>query len=128
MHEIYTGGRTRPEVVKKGEYKNLEYLILTNGIYPCAYINVSYTPYALKPIEHPCLDAFPCHGGVTYSWKKYPYQEDENEGYWFLGWDYAHGEEDYNPVYNSLGHRWTIEEIEEECKRGIDFIHGGNND
>lgn len=120
--EIYSGIRHRPKVIKKEKYNGIEYIISSNGLYPCAYIDVSHTIYSFISTENQMLQNFPCHGGVTYAWQKYPAQTEEQKNSWFIGWDYAHGDCDYTPYYNSLGHKWTLEEITMHCKAAIDYI------
>lgn len=124
--EIYTNHRSKMAIIKKEKYKGIEYTIASCGLYPCAYLNTSNTPYKFISDENPAFDDFPCHGGVTYSWKRYPCQESEEEGVWFVGWDYAHSEDDYIFSHNPTGHKWTIEEIEGHCKIAIDYIRGSS--
>lgn len=121
-YELYGGIRHRIEIVKKENYKGIDYIITSNGLYPCAYIDVSHTFYKGVLVENHTLQNFPCHGGVTYAWKKYPTQAEEKEDSWFIGWDYAHCEYDYIPRVNPLGHKWTLGEIEMQCKAVIDYV------
>ena len=66
------------------------------------------------------------HGGFTFSDFVNEESFGEPEAYW-VGWDYAHfGDYCSYPKGTMIGiergKKWTIEEIEAECKRVIDYM------
>lgn len=110
------------EMLGIGQYKGLNYYIVSLGTHPCAYVDVSETK--LNNVDYNDID-IRCHGGLTYS-RNYLYTV-RNDG-WFIGWDYAHYEDfvcdmkDFNCAFSSNDKKWTTCEIVNECKSVIDQI------
>lgn len=96
-------------------YKGYEYLVLSFGTYPCAYIRAD--KLTKKQINY--IDKN-CHGGITFSKKSMGGYLKNTEGEW-IGWDYAHFN-DYIDAYFSYGKKYTTEEIIREIKSIIDKL------
>lgn len=117
----YTEKRCDPIVLANDNYRGYDYYILSFGVYPCAYIDVSgLLDMALDSrdnIEH----SINCHGRITYSSEKLIVT---NETGWYIGWHYAHCT-DYMgdiPFLEPITKHWTTLEMISECKRVIDQI------
>lgn len=114
---LYNPELTEPKIMKESKYKGFTYKIITIGRHPNAYIKIPKkhmlyeVPYSKIQID--------VHGGLTYS-------ALEEDGYW-IGWDYAHWNDHYvyklpapiNKLNEDGNKKWTIKEIEEECKSVI---------
>lgn len=121
---IYTGERTR-KWLSHDKYKGYEYVIMTLGTHPVAYINIPENNKYFN-VDYPDID---CHGGCTYS-SKYILDEDGHKymGDWWIGWDYAHIGDyikypfEYNLTTFTTGYTriWNLDSITEEVKRVID--------
>ena len=116
------GKEIRTELLCKDKYKNYNYYVLNLGTHPTAYIEIPKENKLYRK-SYDEIYKIGCdidvHGGLTYSDNELMGVKSEN---WFIGWDYAHGDCDYTPYYNSLGHKWTLEEITMHCKAAIDYI------
>ena len=107
---------------KKGDYN---IVIVSYGTHPCAYVSIPSThPYYQEYYFDMPID---CNGGLTFSepnnsnvrWgEKFP-----NEECSWIGWDYSHCN-DFNGAFigkespyleYSLLHKWTTQEILDEC-------------
>ena len=78
------------EFLYNGVYKNIEYYIISYGLYPCAYIAIpSDNPlYEIKYYDMYESEFYiNVHGGFTYSQHSLM---GINTDKWILGWDYAH--------------------------------------
>ena len=113
----YTSKIEKREIVKTGYYCSLDYLIVSNGRYPTAYVII---PADWKEIIDD--DEIDCHGGITYFKDKLDVFPLENDTTSFIGWDYAHYGDCGVGRSPREGKRWTIEEIEIECRQVIDQI------
>lgn len=118
------------EVVKKDTYKNHMYVIYSvMGSHPTAYVRVNEGEKWYEMNYDKISFTWPgCnpHGGFTFSGFVNEESFGEPEAYW-VGWDYAHLGDYCSYPSNSMfamGDRkkWTIEEIEAECKRVIDYM------
>lgn len=113
---IYQDCRMR-EVLDRGTIDGYEYVILSLGIHPTAYVKV--------PENHPACGKYygdldiSVHGGLTYGEDYLDTSYDDEEKGWWIGWDYAHlgdcscyfGMED--------GKKYTTEEIHEAVESVI---------
>lgn len=111
------------ELLCSGIYKNINYHIISYGLYPCAYIEIP-VGHPLYEIEYydlyeKCFD-ISVHGDFTYSQHSLL---DLSTDKWIIGWDYAHCD-DYICGLNNNSNlkKWTIEEIEKECQNVIEQI------
>lgn len=110
------------EVLTQDFYKGYEYLVVSYGTHPCAYVTL--------PEDHPlnkvadCDDVdVNCHGGCTYlDWGLGDLISREHK---VLGWDYLHwGDFSANVYPSSLPlKKWTTEEIVEECEHVIEQLY-----
>lgn len=118
------------EVIKKDTYKNHMYVIYSvMGSHPTAYVRVNegekWYEMNYDKISFTWPGCSP-HGGFTFSDFVNEESFGEPEAYW-VGWDYAHfGDYCSYPKGTMIGlergKKWTIEEIEAECKRVIDYM------
>ncbi len=90
---------------------------------------VSFCVYLGIPLDHPLAGKsyndllIECHGGLTFSAKG---EKQWPEGYWWYGYDYAHGGDkvhfktDYGlDKLSQYEHDWTLEEIEKDSWEAI---------
>lgn len=100
-----------------GIHNGVDYWIVSNGYYPCAY--VKYAQIESKTF----FSEYECHGEITFKGKKEFAKGSED----VIGWDYAHlGLDDYSTLYANWDDfdlsnlkRWTFDEVEKEV---FDFI------
>lgn len=116
------------ELLATGEYENYEYIVLSLGTHPCAYVILDENDKLFGKDYDDIYEEYDvdCHGGLTYS-KDYLSFLKFSEKYkcdvksaihnkWVIGWDYAHYG-DYAGFYGiSEGKKWTTREIVDECK------------
>lgn len=96
-------------VVKKGNLQNYNYFICENpfnGV-PLAYIELTNKHKLYKKSPEDIDKYITCHGGITYTGKR-------SFAKYCIGWDYGHLG-DFMP-FLTFGQKWTVEEIEAECK------------
>lgn len=86
---IYSPQRlASPIVLATGSLRDYKYYVLNQGTHPTAYVEL--------PEWHPFFgnhyDDIPVevHGGLTYSSHHLPTIADDEEGRFFIGWDYSH--------------------------------------
>ena len=118
---IYKAEQQKPEILHRGVHEGYEFLIVSYGTHPCAYVNLTNTPCAGMNYEE-LERVIDCHGGLTYSGslervlggttKECCYR-------WFIGWDYAHMGDylGFNALFGDNGDddkHWTTEEIYED--------------
>lgn len=110
------------ETIKKGEHSDFEFFILWFSSHPNAYIKIPKShPYYKKDYRE-IDNKYLVHGGFTFSGKDLDNRYGLPEG-WYLGWDYAHSMDFINlPSHQLNGFRWTIKDIEKECKEVIDEL------
>ena len=115
----------KTEILARGFYKDYEYLCVSYGCHPCAYIAISEGQpyYKAKSYDEVEID---CHGGCTYA--EWGYSGIFNSNYKVIGWDYGHCN-DYSgiyekdsPLYNQCK-KWTTQEMIEECKEVIERLY-----
>ena len=116
--EVNNGAR----IVSKGEYKKYEYIIVSYGTHPCAYVKVPDTnKFYTECDEDEVGEYIDAHGGITFAGTLNKF---DLTGFW-IGWDYAHyGDYVGNNVHKSItkcmeGKKYSVENIQEEC---IDVI------
>ena len=85
MKEMIYKSKREVEVLDSGKYKGFDYLILSLGTHPTAYVRIPKTHKYFKQ-EYENIDV-DCHGGLTYSSEKV--SQSDKKGWW-IGWDYAH--------------------------------------
>ena len=119
---IYKTERQKAEVLCEGTYEGYDFVIVSYGTHPCAYVEIPMNSkyYGLDYDE---LDFINCHGGLTYADRlDHIYGDDDRR--WFIGWDYAHACDylGFNALFDfdtSRDKKWTTEEIYEEVKSVI---------
>ena len=115
-------------VAKHSTYKGIKYFIIDGKICPCAYIEVPSDFQNLKNLDNiRKMVSSTVNGGLTYEDTKLccnriPLLEDTV----VWGWDYGHYT-DYcknlpGPGVTFMGHKWTIDEILQECRNAIDVL------
>lgn len=112
-------------VLNRGIYKGYEYLVISLGRHPTAYVCLTEKDeYFGKHYDEIYID---CHGGITYAEPTISFLE-WSEKYkcmvrtsikdkWIIGWDYAHYG-DYD-IWSRSGRKYTTKEITQECKKVI---------
>lgn len=95
-------------------YKGYEYLVISHGTHPCAYIRAD--KLTEKQIDYINEN---CHGGITFRKQSMGNNIKNVEGEW-IGWDYAH-HMDYTD-YFPYGEKHITEEIVSEIKSIIDKL------
>lgn len=112
--EMVYSSRRSFGILSYDTYKDYEYLVLSFGTHPCAYIRAD--KLTKKQIDYINKT---CHGGITFSKKSIGGDLKNTEGEW-IGWDYAHFN-DYTD-YSPHGKKHTTEEIVSEIKSIIDKL------
>lgn len=116
-------------IVKKEKYKNHLYIIFSiQGRHPTAYVRVNESDKWYN-IDYDKISAIDCkpHGGFTFSSFVSKEFEETEDTYW-VGWDYAHFGDYLSYPLNSVlsmtdgAKKWSIEEIEDDCKKVIDYM------
>ena len=123
---VYINGEKR-EWLDHDEYKGYEYVIMSLGTHPTAYVGIpgaeANAIFQKEDLEE--SNRINVHGGITYE-NSFIRDENKNEysnGKWWIGWDYAHIC-DYmsGKDYGQSGKKWTTKEILEEVKSVVDQI------
>lgn len=126
---VYKNERIRPaQVLERGKYIGYEYIILSLGTHPCAYICLDENEMFYG--KHYDEIDINCHYGLTYS-EPHLYFGEYSEKYkcivktsikdkWVIGWDYAHYGDRYGGIDD--GTNWTTQTIKLECKQVIQQI------
>lgn len=111
-------------VAKHGTYKGIKYFILDGRICPCAYIEVPSDFQNLKNLDNiKRMVNSAVNGGITYEDKKLSYNNIhllEDTVVW--GWDYGHFTDYCKLLPTNTGHKWTIDEIFQDCRKAIDVL------
>jgi len=120
--EIYKSGRVH-EVLIQDTYRGYEYVIVTYGSHPCAYVKMLENSKNYEK-NYDDID-INVHGGLTFGDDLTRVRKDLTG--WYIGWDYAHLG-DFTFYNHSLGispeKKYTINEIEIDCKDVINqLIH-----
>ena len=110
---------TKPLVLKQGTHKGYEYIVMTNGNNPVAYVNINKSAYLSRMTAGQLKNFFDnncycmnVHGGITYVGEL-----RDISGIW-IGWDYMH----YNDFKGVLGIgtiTYTVEDIMYDVKNCI---------
>lgn len=118
----YVATRCNKELLK-GEYRGYRYRIMDLGTHPTAYVKIPEGHPLYKKDwmdwKHPIDDEIEVHGGITYS-RDYLYCEGKNLYGWWIGWDYAHYLDHMGYDPETVGKRWTTEEIVHDVTSVID--------
>lgn len=127
-----------PELLYNDIYEGMHYYIVSMGTHPCAYIEI---PLKSKLIKMPEILAINHLAGNEIGYRE-PYLQtsegtiiDSTDHSLFIGWDHAHSSDytgfiDLKPLWlNNMFdfpelHKWTTEEMIEECKQAIDELLG----
>lgn len=125
MSKIYYKDLER-KIIKSGCYKKHNFWIITNGAYPCAYVELLKKDKFYNKTVKGKYDKIPIdvHGGLTYA-QTYLQMCVTHSA--VIGWDYAHPN-DY--IYypdriflffcgDEFGKKWTIKEIMTDIKSVI---------
>lgn len=129
----YYDHRVRPSILlDRGTMQGYEYVILSLGTHPCAYVCIPLN-HVLHETHYDDCD-IECHGGLTYSqyglhnWHEYSDKYNAmiltgiSDETWVIGWDYAHYQ-DYMGYYPSdSGRRWTTQQIKRHIEEVINQL------
>lgn len=77
-----------PLILTGGTYQGYNYYVFSFGTHPCGYVEIPKT----SKYYNVHYDNIPvsCHGGLTYSGNYLDSIATEDDGRYFIGWDYAH--------------------------------------
>ena len=133
MREMLYRKDYRCYILDKGNYKGLNYAIVSYGTHPCSYIFLpkghKFYGKNYEEINDYFIDGL-CHCGLTFSESDLCFNPLPNDC-WVIGWDYSHCC-DYSGIYigdevfNELK-KWTTEELIEEVKQVIDELEKEND-
>lgn len=100
------------DVLYHGRFGDYEYMVVSFGMYPCAYVMVPNRMHDSTDFKGANID---CHGGISFSGIPRPLvdHEDYQDTRW-IGWDYAH-QGDCFAVPENGGKAWTTEEMVRDC-------------
>jgi len=116
MKEMVYKPKREVEVLHSGKYNGYDFVILSLGTHPTAYVRLPKTHIGYKKGYDDV--AVTCNGGLTYA-------NDNVKGSdktgWWIGWDYAHCGDysGYDYDFSRNGHKWSTEEIFDEVKSVI---------
>ena len=124
---VYEPNFKNTEVLARDSHEGYEYVVVSYGVHPCAYVAISEgQPY------FDCIDyddvRIPCHGGCTFvEWGLHGIID---KSYKVIGWDYGHYndfsgiylQDKFSPPWKDMK-KWTTEEIVEECKEFIGHLY-----
>ena len=132
---VYTDRMTKAVLLANDTYKGYEYVVLSLGSHPCAYVVLDEGD-KLFGLDYDDInenfDVY-CHYGLTYSEDYLSFLEFSNKykcdvkvgihNKWVIGWDYGHMD-DYTGFCGDIlgGKKWTTEEIVGECKEFIEQL------
>ena len=122
-----------PELLYNGIHEGMHYYIVSMGTHPCAYIEI---PLNKQRIKLPEIFEILAGNEITYRESFLHTSEGtimDSTGYsLFIGWDHAHSTDYVGFMESELSslfdysdlHKWTTEEMIEECKQAIDELLG----
>lgn len=129
MKEMIYKPKLEIEYLDKGTYNGIDYIIVSYGTHPCAYIRIPDTSkfYDVDRSDAPDeLDSI-VHWGITWS-GPLPNHLDTEPGFYY-GWDYAHIDDfsgldlNFPSDLQAGGKQWTTKEILDEVKAAIDILN-----
>lgn len=121
MKEMIYKNKAEKEILDNGKYKDYDYVIMSYGYHPCAYVRLPVDEAIKKDLDEWDIDV---HGGITYAdWRDFGFGLN-----FYIGWDYAHIG-DYSgvclidPALDVSGDKkWKTEEIFEDVKSVIEQV------
>lgn len=116
MKEMIYQNERKTSLLYSGIYQGYDFYILSMGTHPCCYVRIkrSHPYFGLGYGEI----AVCVHGEITYARN---YLHGVLKKGWFIGWDYAHYEDQIgNTDLITAGKKWTTNELIEETKTFID--------
>lgn len=126
---VYTSKwlRAGEEILAKDLYKGYEYMVVSYGVHPCAYIALTeHQPY-YRAADYDDV-RLSCHGGCTFI--EWGYTGVYDQTYKVIGWDYGHYTDfsgSYlitgHPPYAPKGKKWTTKEMIQDCKNVIEQLY-----
>lgn len=103
------------KVLEQNVYLGYQYYIVSYGSHPCCYIKLTKNNYDISNLS--------VHGGISYNRTELWCDKDCAK---FIGWDYAHYTDfmlcKYNEELNMEGHKWTLNELQEEVRKAIEEL------
>ena len=117
MKEMVYGAR-QIEVLHKENYLGYDFYVVSLGTHPCIYVAIPEGhPWHGLEYTDETIDITP-HCGFTFSGVL-----DVCDNKWCLGWDYAHCDDFYYPVWQA-GKKWSTSELIEEAHKTIEQFPG----
>ncbi len=129
MKEMIYKPKLEIECLDKGTYNGIDYIVVSYGTHPCAYIRIPETSkfYNVDCSDAPDEISDVVNGGLTWA-GPLPPKLNAKKGF-YLGWDYAHIDDFsginfmFPPNLRTGGKKWTTEEILSEVKAAIDILN-----
>ena len=122
---------TKTEILARDFHKGYEYLVVSYGVHPCAYIVLQEGQPYYNAKSYDEVD-ITCHGGCTFVDKGSNFKPlGFDNSYKVIGWDYGHYN-DFSGTYLRdnearivfrMTKKWTTKEIIEECKQVIEQLY-----
>lgn len=115
------------EILAKDSYKGYEYMVVSYGVHPCAYIALTEKQPYYRVADYDDV-RINCHGGCTFV--EWGYKGAYDQTYKVIGWDYGHYN-DFSGSYLGTGHplsvpkgkKWTTKEMIQDCKNVIEQLY-----
>ena len=117
----YVATRCNKELLR-GEYRGFEYRIMDLGTHPTAYVKIP-KGHPLYKKDWEKIENIEVHGGLTYG-RNYLMGGNGKLDGWWIGWDYAHYRDHMGYDPETVGKRWTTEEILRDVTSVIDQCVG----
>lgn len=126
--------RKNHNIVINREKDGYKYMVIENSLCPCGYIGIPKDLFFTKLRDKDLRNVIDCHGGITF--ETYGTKEDPIwiDGYYWIGWDYAHYNDyityptvtkeldDLNKEMNQGKQKWDCNLIAIECVNVIEQL------
>lgn len=112
------------EILAKKSYKDVNYVCISRGTHPCAYVFCGKEFLDNHSDEWGGLDCISVHGGVTFTGQANTLVglSDYPDDIYCFGWDYAHASDwdgNFSESENAGLHKYTTGDIINECENAI---------
>ena len=119
---IYKSTREK-EILDSGVYNGYEYVIVSYGVFPCAYVKIP-TNHKYYKVEFNDID-IDVHGCLSFG-DNLTHLNIGTDNDYYIGWDYGHLGDfigyDYIFSISESDKKWTVEEIFEDVKSVINQL------
>ena len=114
------------EILAKDSYKGYEYMVVSYGMHPCAYIALTEDQPYYRVADYDDV-RLSCHGGCTFI--EWGYTGVYDQTYKVIGWDYGHCYDfsgssiKWGTDWNERSKKWTTKEMVQECHDVIEQLY-----